>query len=193
MENKDSKSLSMQKNSKSSKKGQLYEIFRFIIVGGVATIVDFLCEFVTLKLFENNLSTQGSWGGYVSFAVATVVGFAISTIVNYVFSALWVFQNVDEKAKTKSQKSVWLFTGLSAIGLLLGVGLQELGVWICKASFGLDLSLDITKVSFATLFQEGGIAFWAFVIIFCIKTAVTMVYNYITRKKLVFKAPEQAK
>jgi hypothetical protein len=51
--------------------------------------------------------------------------------------------------------------------------------------------LDVTQVSLATIFKGESVAFWAFVVIFCIKTLVTLIYNYITRKAFIFKAPKK--
>ena len=56
---------------------------------------------------------------------------------------------------------------------------------------GVKIAYDITKVSWADLFNEGGMVFWAFVIIFCVKTLITMIYNYLTRKLIIFKSPKK--
>ena len=74
----------------------------------------------------------------------------------------------------------------------MGLGLQQLGVWVCNVSFPeIHLSYDFTKVSLGNLFNEGGLAFWAFVVIFAIKTLVTLIYNYITRKLIIFREPKK--
>ncbi|MCQ2772039.1 MAG: GtrA family protein [Bacilli bacterium] len=181
------KAISEKKEKK--KKNIFGELFRFVVVGVICTLVDFGCQFGMLKVFENNLSTIDAWGSYVAFAIAILVAFIISTVVNFLFSRLWVFQNVDKNINTKSAKSFWTYVGLGAGGFFLGIALQEAGVFICDISMGVKIAYDITKVSWADLFNEGGMVFWAFVIIFCVKTLVTMIYNYLTRKLIIFKSP----
>ncbi len=169
------------------------EIIRFVLVGILCTIIDFAVQFGLLKAFDGNLSSiDRSWTPYVSFAIAVTVAFLVSNLINFIFSRLVVFKNVDKNVNTKSQKAFWSYVGLGAGGWLLGLAIQELGVFICINFLGLtDLSYDIANISWGDLFNAGGISFWAFVIIFCIKTLITMVYNYITRKLIIFKAPKK--
>lgn len=177
---------------KTKKKKSLFrEILRFCVTGVVCTLVDFGCQFGMLKVFENNLSQIGNWGFYVAFAIAITVGFIISTCVNFILSRLWVFQNVDKKVNTKSAKAFWTYFFLGFVGLCIGVGVQEGGVFLCNSVWSVGITYDITRVSWSELFNEGGIAFWCFVAVFCIKTIVTMIYNYLTRKFVIFKAPKK--
>lgn len=184
----------VRKEKKERKKKSLSrEILRFVIVGVICTIIDFLVQMLFFWVFENNLSTQEGWGSYVAFAIAVTVAFLVANAVNFLFSRFFVFQNVDEKADTKSGKAFLIYLGLGAGGWLIGVGLQELGVWICQSCLGIEnLSLNIVNAFDGVL--AGGVigeAFWAFVVIFCVKTLVTMVYNYITRKLIIFRAPKK--
>lgn len=176
------------------KKSKGHEILRFIIIGILCTIIDFAVQYCLTKfVFAKVIPSQDTWGGYLSYGLATTIAFIIANIVNFSFSRLYVFQNVDKSINTKSQKAWWTYFGLGAGGWLLGLGLQELGFWICNISFGLNLSLDITKVSLLSALQTFDKATWAFIIVFCLKTCVTMVYNYTTRKKIIFKAPKEEK
>lgn len=183
----------VRKEEKERKKKSLSrEILRFVIVGVICTIIDFLVQMLFFWIFENNLSTYEGWGSYVAFAIAVTVAFLVANAVNFLFSRFFVFQNVDEKADTKSGKAFLIYLALGAGGWLIGVGLQELGVWICQSYLGIEnLSLDIVNAFDGVL--AGGVigeAFWAFVVIFCVKTVVTMVYNYVTRKLVIFRAPK---
>lgn len=120
-------------------------------------------------------------------ALAYSFGFAVSTIVNFILSRIWVFQNVDKKINTKSQKSFWIFTGLGAGGFFLGLGLQELGTYICSASFG----LDITSVGYLNFWKQAAGVTLAWALVSVLGTCVTLVYNYLTRKFLLFREPKK--
>lgn len=172
----------------SRKKSTGHEILRFVLVGVLCTVIDFGLQYLLMWLFRDNLSTIG--GGYLAWAVATTCSFIIASIVNFIFSRRYVFQNVDKNIKTNNMKTFWVYFGLGAGGWVIGLGLQELGVYLCNVIWDMNLALDITKISWGDLITVGGLAFWAFVIIFCIKTCVVMIYNYITRKKIIFKAPK---
>jgi putative flippase GtrA len=179
------------KKNELRKKNLFNEIIRFGIIGVVCTLIDFGVSFAFIKVFSSNLATQGNWGGYLSFAIAGTISFLISSFVNFIFSRIYVFKNVDKNIETNNQKTFWFFIVLGAGGWLIGIALQELGVWICNVAWSLNLSLDVTQVSLATIFKGESVAFWAFVVIFCIKTLVTLIYNYITRKAFIFKAPKK--
>jgi putative flippase GtrA len=188
---KEENSEEITKKEELREKNLFNEIVRFVIIGVVCTLIDFGVSFAFIKVFSSNLATQGAWGGYLSFAIAGTISFLVSSLVNFIFSRIYVFKNVDENIKTNNQKTFWFFLILGTGGWLIGIALQELGVWICNVTWSLNLSLDVTQVSLTTLFGGESVAFWAFVVIFCIKTLVTLVYNYITRKAFIFKAPKK--
>lgn len=140
------------------------EILRFLIVGGLATIIDFFCMSLFLYIFNleaydhnllNVFFSRGEASAW-SVVVGTGVGFVISLVFNYLLSILFVFQN-NKFAKTT--KGAIAFVVLAVAGL----GIHTLFMYI-----GYDL-LHINE--------------W-FVKIFL--TIVVMVFNYITRKKLIF-------
>ena len=142
----------------------LMEIVRFCIVGGLATVVDMVVMGVVLYLFEPELYPHfyNVWiGGGEPSTLATVVGtgagFILGLFVNYFLSVLFVFE---EKGKSKSVFGFTVFAVLSVIGL----GIHLLGMYI-----GYDL-LHINE--------------W---IVKIILTAVVMVYNYVSKKLLLFK------
>ena len=65
----------------------LNEIFRFLLVGGLATLVDFgayeLFRFILLKQMSDPLN----------LILATSIGFIIGNIINYIFGKeiLWIY------------------------------------------------------------------------------------------------------
>lgn len=140
------------------------EIVRFGVVGVLATVVDMAAMGVVLYLFEPSLYPHfyNVWyGGGEPSTLATVVGtgtgFVLGLIVNYFLSVLFVFS---EKGKSKSVYGFTVFAILSAIGL----GIHLVGMYI-----GYDLL---------------GINEW---IVKIILTAIVMVYNYVSKKLLLFK------
>lgn len=140
------------------------EIVRFGVVGVLATVVDMVAMGVVLYLFEPSLYPHfyNVWyGGGEPSTLATVVGtgtgFVLGLFVNYFLSVLFVFS---EKGKSKSVYGFTVFAILSAIGL----GIHLVGMYI-----GYDLL---------------GINEW---IVKIILTAIVMVYNYVSKKLLLFK------
>ncbi|GEM_PF-814583 len=174
------------------KKSVFLELIRFVVTGVLCTIVDFACQLGILKVFEiTNISSKSALAFYLCFAAAIIVGFAISTLVNFLLSRVWVFQNVDKKINTKSAKSFWTYVGLGFLGLCIGIGVQEGGVFLVNTVWSVNISYDIASISWVDLFDSGGLAFWCFTAIFCVKTLITMIYNYLTRKFIIFKAPKK--
>lgn len=85
-------------------KGIYEQIFRFTIVGGIATIIDWIVYY----LLFNSLN--------IDPLLANIFSFSVSVIYNYIASVKWVF-NIDEM---KSKKKTFLyFIFFSVIGLLL--------------------------------------------------------------------------
>lgn len=146
----------------------LYEIIRFVIIGGLATVIDMLFMGITLYIFqpENYPSFFNVFYGAtispsgISTIVGTAVGFIVGLIFNYIFSIIFVFKT---KGKSKSTMGFILFAFLSAIGL----GIHILGMW---------LGFDLLKINE-----------W---IVKIVLTLVVLVYNYITRKIFIFKDKE---
>lgn len=171
----------MDTENTSKNKNLFLEILRFVVVGGGATIIDLICEWAVFTIIGGRIN--GFWSG----AIAVTVGFLVSTIFNYLLSLVWVFKNVKDEKMVKRSSSILVFVILSAIGLGLGIGLQLLGQLISSSNF----AIDISQVSFTNVFTQNSGPFWAFCIVFVIKTSVTMVYNYVSRKFLLFKAPKK--
>ncbi len=197
--NEELKSIDIEAGLKKEKrkKNHFLEILRFIVTGVICTLIDAGLFYVLMKFVFNGLAEKGAtdgYSGYVAWGIATTISFLVSCIVNFFISRLWVYQNVDKSINTKSAKSFWTYVGLSALGWLIGLGIQEAGVFTCNTIWpDINLSIDFVKVSWSDLWNQAGLAFWAFVVIFVIKTCVTLVYNYLTRKFIIFKEPKKKK
>ena len=89
----------------------LLQIFKFIIVGGIATIIDWIIYYILVKHIK------------MDPLIGNIISFSISVIYNFTASVKWVF-NVNEN---KSKKKMFIeFIVFSIIGLLL----TELLLWI---------------------------------------------------------------
>ncbi len=146
------------------------EIVRFLIVGGGATAVDFLT--MSLVLYAMQPSIYPDFlsiflgGTQDPSTLATVVGtgcgFLVGLVFNYIFSVLFVYH---EKGNSKTLGGFLLFAALSAGGL----SIHLLGMYV-----GYDL----------LHFNE-----WLIKIFL---TAVVLLYNYLTRKTLIFHKKKTA-
>jgi len=143
---------------------RLMEIARFIIVGGLATVIDFAISgifwyFTNREIYPKFYNIL--WGAIGepstwSTVVGTALGFGISLIVNYLLSLLFVFE---EKGDGKTVKGAVLFLIFSLIGL----GIHILGMYL--------------------LFDLAGLNEWLIKITL---TIVVLVFNYVTRKVFIF-------
>ena len=167
------------------------ELIRFLICGVAAALTDYLfCQLMVL-LLHNHLSEI--WVTIIS----TAVGFIFGVVVNYLISTFWVYQNVDKNVNTKSKTFITLFVVLSLAAMLLSIGAMLLCNLVVISAWGSANS--IVNLSVMELIKENGIKFlttfifWAYFFSFCIKTIVGLVFNYFTRKYILYKEPKQEK
>ena len=169
------------------KKNRGLELVRFLICGLASALTDYLfCQLMILALPESI--------GFVWITViSTAVGFIFGVTVNYIISTFWVYQNVDKSINTKSKKFVALFVLLSFCALLLSVGVMLVCGIVVRSAW----SFEIVEFSLMELIQDNGISFlalgifWAYFVSFCIKTLVGLVFNYLTRKFILYKEPKE--
>ena len=171
------------------KTSRTWELFRFLVCGVAAALTDYLfCQLVVL-LLHNHLSEI--WVTIIS----TAIGFIFGVVVNYLISTFWVYQNVDKDVKTKSKMFITLFIVLSLCAMLLSIGAMLLCNLVIVSAWGNEY--NIVNLSVMELIKEHGVKFlgqglfWAYFISFCIKTLVGLVFNYFTRKYILYKEPKQ--
>jgi len=121
------------------------QLVKFGVVGVLATLLEWGIFYVLTNVF------------HIHYIISTAIGFSISTIFNYYLSVKYVF-DVD---KEKNQKRNFLFFVVFSI---IGLGLNELILWICIEKF--HLYNMIGKI---------------------IATGIVMVFNFITRKLFLEK------
>lgn len=102
--------------------------------------------------------------------ISTMFGFLSGLIINYFLSVLFVYQNTKKTVKTNDKKVFLIFSILSIIGLII----TELGM------IGANKIIEIN-------FNSSNIKFVYEMIAKVIMTAIVLVYNYISRKLIIFK------
>ena len=85
------------------------QILRFTIVGGIATVIDFVCLYIFKEFLNLNI------------ILSNTLSFTISVIYNYIASIKWVF---DVNKNSKFQFIIFVI--LSVIGLLINNGILYL-------------------------------------------------------------------
>lgn len=159
---------------KQTKKQLFWEIFRFLLVGGTATI----CDYIVFWLLDGVLLplvplSSGVWET-AALWIATALGFIVGMIVNWLLSISFVFKAVKNKEQSRSTKSFLIFVIISAIGLGLTLG----GVWLIThfvPNFELFGVLEVLGTT------------WIKWVAKVIMTCIVLVWNYLGRKIFIFK------
>ena len=160
------------------------ELVRFIVTGIICALVDFLISYGVLALL-NSGGLQGFW----ATAISTTCGFLVGVAVNYLLSTFWVFKNVSDKSKTKTPKFIIAFVLLSACAWALSVGTMELCSLVCRNAWSINIDEntdEVIKKVFTFTFWDD-VTFWAYFVSFCLRTLVGLVWNYFTRKFILYK------
>ena len=127
-------------------KNGFLQFFRYIFVGGIATVADWGTLFVLTEF------------AHVYHLVSAVFAFVAGLIVNFILSQMLVF-----KANEAKVKPVMEFVGYALIGIV-GLGITELIMVLFTNCW--ELHYMISKV---------------------IATVIVLAWNYIARKKLLYK------
>ncbi len=164
----------VQTEQKQTKKQLFWEIFRFLLVGGTATVVDYFVFWLFDGLLLPLISSAAKWQT-LFLIISTALGFCVGLIVNWVLSVSFVFKQVKNEEEARSKKSFLLFTIIGVIGLLL----TEVGVVLLVAIFPEFSLFGVTEIFSTT---------WAKWLAKVIMTCIVLVWNYVGRKIFVFKS-----
>lgn len=160
---------------KQTKKELFWEIFRFLLVGGLATVFDYLVFWLLDGVLLPKIPLSGEVWTTVALWIATAAGFVVGMLANWVLSVTFVFRAVRDRKKATSAKSFWVFVVISVVGLILTL----VGVWLltkCIPTFELFGRIDF----FGTT--------WSKWVAKMIMTCIVLVWNYIGRKIFIFKS-----
>ena len=160
------------------------ELIRFLVTGVVCALVDFLVSYGVLALC-NKLGLDG----VAATAISTTAGFIVGVALNYILSTFWVFKNVSDDKKTKTVKFIIAFVILSAVAWGLSVGTMALCSLVCKSAWQIDIDsgTDIIIEKLFTFTFWDDVQFWAYFVSFCLRTLVGLIWNYFTRKFILYK------
>ena len=149
---------------KQSKKDIFLEIIRFLLVGGLATIIDYIVFYVFKLVILKNISENPK------LIISTLLGFLAGLFTNW-FLQKFVYKNVTD-SDMKSKKVFIKFVILSFFGLFV----TEIGILLAKPLYNkLILSVfGLFTFDFYQLFFK------------CLMTVIVLIINYLGRKFLVF-------
>ena len=162
------------------KDNNLWELIKFLITGVVCAAADFLTTALFLRLF-----------GFMTIealksAISLLAGFIVGVILNYILSTFWVFRGKQDRDVTKSTRFIVLFVLFSAIAYGLSFGTYEL----CRLIFNSAWAININNTNIQYILQFtfwGDALFWLFALAFVLKTLVGLIWNYFTRKYILYK------
>ena len=159
-----------QKKIKQTKKELFWEVFRFLLVGGLATVADYL----TANLFYAFLLPPKLIGQTWALIISTAIGFCVGLMIIWFLSLLFVFKAIRDKKQASSKKSFLIYFAISAIGLAVSIlGMQLVKILPAFPLFG-------TEEFFGSP--------WKWWIMKVVMTCIVLIWNYIGRKLFVFKS-----
>ncbi len=158
---------------KQTKKELFWEVFRFLLVGGTATLADYFVFWLMDGVLLPLISTA-AWWQIVALIIATALGFTAGLLVNWVLSVRFVFRQVQHPERAASKKAFLQFTLIGLVGLAA----TEVGVLLLVATLPQFSLFGATAVLGTT---------WAKWLAKAVMTAIVLVWNYIARKVFIFR------
>ncbi len=143
------------------KKSRAAEVIRFALTGGVC----FLVELVLLILLKGRLG--------IDTLIATPIAFVVSVVLNYLLCVVWVFRGA--KDRSVSAKAGFMITSL------IGLGLNELLMFLFRVTLGED----------AVILTLAGREINMYVLNKCLATLIVMIWNYFSKRAVLYRKAEQ--
>ncbi len=172
------------------------ELIRFVIIGGYATLLDMAVEGWITSMLSTKTAGAGHVAAFFWMFLISVAGFILATPANWSLSSVWGFRNVDAESEknAKSYKGLLKFIFWSFLALVFGAFIQFIGYMTCIEWSGWNIDI-LGGFSFEKMFGENGslLVFWAWLVVFVIRTIFTLTFNYLSRKLFIYKAPKEAK
>ena len=155
------------------------ELIRFLITGVVCALADYLTSVLFLKICFALPEAAKS-------AIALLAGFIVGVTLNYILSTYWVFKGKQDNKVTKSAGFIALFVLFSIIAYGLSYGTYELFRFIFIQTA--HVNINNCNISYIFEFHFWGEAlFWLFALAFVLKTLVGLIWNYFTRKYILYR------
>ncbi|MBE7093929.1 MAG: GtrA family protein [Clostridiales bacterium] len=151
-----------------------FEIVRFLLAGGLATV----CDYATYLLFRKvvlppELMAQSVAWDAGSAVIATTFGFLVGLIVSWILSVLFVFRDGENTVRVKDKKHFAVFTLIAIIGLVFTEVAVGIGVLVVP-SFSLFGSENFLSLG------------WNEWLVKLVTTWIVLVFNYFARKRFIF-------
>ena len=99
------------------------EFQRYLIVGGIAFVLDFTTLFLLTSIF------------HIHYLYSAAIGFVLGLTCNYVLSIGWVFSS-------RNVRNRYVEYGVFALIGVIGLGLNELAIWLLTAGSGFHYTLS---------------------------------------------------
>ncbi len=174
-------------------KSLFWELVRFVVIGVYGTLIDLAMEGWLTSFVSSRAESSAPIAAFFLMFLISVLGFLFSTPASWSLTSVWGFRNVakESEKKAKSAKGLLVFTFWAALALLLGALIQFLGYMTCLEWSGWGINI-LWGFNFDQMFTQGHLeVFWAWATVMVIRTAFTMVFNYVTRKLFIYKAPKE--
>ena len=117
----------------------ILEFLRYLIVGGIAFIVDFTILFIFKEFVLKDL--------YYSLYISTALGFICGLAVNYCLSIFYVFSSAKGTQIGRNMDAIVIFAFIGLIGLML----SEFGMFLGSEKFELNYLLVKIVVTIVVL------------------------------------------
>ena len=171
-------------------KDLLMELVRFVLIGVYGTLIDMAVEGWLTSFASKWADGKGAVIAFLIMFAVGLVGWLVATPATWSLTSIWGFRNVreDDEKKAKSLKGLLRFTLFALAVLAIGALIQFAGYMICLNSMHIDIVVDFNFGEAASTGDLRAILAWG--VVFVIRTIVTMVLNYVTRKLFLYRAPK---
>lgn len=141
------------------------QFFRFVFVGGIATVVDIFIATITYEFMGLNALPLSFFGFDGGLLLANALGFLLGLTTNYTLSILWIFryQNINRIKE---------FLSFALIGVM-GLAIKLITVGILERFF---LNINTTLLGLIPMVT----------VIAAIGTLVAFVWNFLARKLFLY-------
>ena len=156
-------------------KERFFEVIRFLLFGGLSTIVDYFTYFLFREVVFSSEYLSVGWWNTLSLFFATAFGFLAGLLLSWVTSVHFVFKHVKDMEKASSKFSFFVFAVIGVFGFFITEVGMHIGA-LCLPDFsflGMETFLGVAMKEWATK---------------AVMTVVVLIFNYFARKRLIFKS-----